>query len=51
MVTVKLDPNELQFILAAIKNSQIYGKDAHLVSKCISKFEDKLQNIVPVEQK
>lgn len=51
MVTIKLDPTELQFLLAAVSNAQIYGKDAHLVSKCMNKIEDKLKTLTQVEPK
>jgi len=49
MVNVKLDPQEAQFIVAAINNSQIMGSNAHLVSNVLKKFESKLENIVPVQ--
>lgn len=49
MVTVKLDPHELKFIVAAINQTQIMGKDSHLVSRCLGKFEDKLKNITQVQ--
>lgn len=49
MVTLKFNPTELQFIIAALNNTQIYGKDAHVVSKCLNKFETKLQEFAKVE--
>ena len=49
MVNIKLDPQEMQFIVAAISNSQIMGSNAHLVSGILKKFETKLENIVPVK--
>jgi len=49
MVNIKLDPQEAQFIVAAIHNSQIMGKNAHLVSGILQKIESKLENIVPVQ--
>lgn len=50
MVNIKLDPQEAQFIIAAIHNSQIMGKNAHLVSGILKKVENKLENIVPVKE-
>jgi hypothetical protein len=41
MITLKLDPKELQFAINAMNAAQIMGKDAHVVSKCLTKFENK----------
>ena len=49
MVNVKLDPQEAQFIIAAIHNTQIMGNNAHLVSNTLKKIESKLENLVPVQ--
>lgn len=50
MVNVKLDPQEAQFIIAAIHNTQIMGSNAHLVSSTLKKIESKLENLVPVQE-
>ena len=47
---VRLEPQEIQFIVAAVHNVQIMGKDAHTVSSLLKKFEKKLEDIVPVSQ-
>lgn len=50
MLQVRLDPQEIQFVIAAIQNVQIYGKDAHMVSGVLKKFEDKLDSLKEVKQ-
>ncbi len=47
---VRLEPQEIQFIIASINNTQIMGKDAHIVSSLLTKFEKKMEDIVPVSQ-
>ena len=47
---VRLEPQEVQFVIAAINNTQIMGKDAHVVSSLLNKFEKKLEDIVEVKQ-
>jgi hypothetical protein len=49
MLRVSLDPKEIQFIIAAVNNTQIMGKDAHTISNMLKKFETKLENLVPVK--
>ena len=49
MLRVSLEPQEIQFTIAAINNTQIMGKDAHLVSSILKKFEDKIKDFVPVK--
>ncbi len=41
MITLKLDPQELQFAISSMNAAQIMGKDAHVVSNCLKKFETK----------
>ena len=43
---VRLEPQEIQFVIAAVNNTQIMGKDAHTVSSLLTKFEKKLEDIV-----
>lgn len=50
MVQVRLEPQELQFAIAAIHQTQIMGKDAHTVSQLLKKFEDKLASIQAVKK-
>lgn len=50
MLRVSLEPQEIQFAIAAINNTQIMGKDAHLVSSVLRKFEDKIKDFVPVKK-
>jgi len=47
---VRLDPGEIQFVIAAVNNTQIMGKDSHIVSSLLKKFEKKLEDIVEVKQ-
>jgi hypothetical protein len=50
MVQVRLEPQELQFAIAAINQTSIMGKDAHVVSSLLKKFEDKLESIQEVKK-
>lgn len=50
MLTIKLEPQEIQLALQAMYQSQFYGKDAHAVSSTLKKFEDKLNNFQPVKK-
>ena len=47
---VRLEPQEIQFVIAAIHNTQILGKNAHMVSGILTKFEKKLEDVVEVKQ-
>ena len=47
MLQVKLDPQEIQLAIMAINQVQFQGKDAHLVSSTLKKFEDKIDNFKP----
>jgi len=49
MLQVRLEPQEIQFAIAAIHQTQIMGKDAHVVSGLLKKFEDKLESIQEVK--
>ena len=37
-------------LIAAINSIQIAGKDAHMVSALLKKFEEQLNNIKPVQK-
>jgi hypothetical protein len=50
MLQVRLEPQEIQFVVAAIHNVQIYGRDAHTVSNLLRKFEEKLSTVQEVKQ-
>tara|TARA_B100002019_G_scaffold247143_1_gene225388 strand:- start:665 stop:820 length:156 start_codon:yes stop_codon:yes gene_type:complete len=50
MLNIKLQPQEIQLAIAAINNIQIMGKDAHMVSNLLKKFESKLENFKPIEK-
>lgn len=50
MLNVKLNPHEVQLTIAAIHNVQITGKDAHMVSAALKKYEDALSNVKPVKK-
>tara|TARA_B100002019_G_scaffold281637_1_gene285914 strand:- start:657 stop:812 length:156 start_codon:yes stop_codon:yes gene_type:complete len=50
MLNVKLNPHEVQLTIAAINSIQIAGKDAHMVSALLKKFEEQLNNIKPVQK-
>ena len=45
-----LEPQEIQFAIAAIHQTQIMGKDAHVVSSLLKKFEEKLAGLQEVKQ-
>ena len=47
---VRLEPQEIQFVIRAVHNTQIMGKDAHVVSSLLNKFEKKIEDIVEVKQ-
>lgn len=49
MINLKFEPHEAQFIIAAIHNTQIMGKDSQLVAGILNKIESKLENLVPVK--
>ena len=49
MLQLRLEPQEIQFVIAAINNAQIMGKDAHAVSNTLKKFEEKLASIQEVK--
>lgn len=46
---LKLEPQEIQFVIAAINQTQIMGKDSHVVSSLLTKFEKKIEDIVEVK--
>jgi len=46
---VRLEPQEIQFVIASVHNTQISGKDAHVVSSLLKKFEDKLTSVQEVK--
>ena len=50
MINIKLEPHEIQLAINAIENSQIFGRDAHMVSATLKKFETKLASFKPVEK-
>lgn len=50
MLNVKLNPHEVQLTIAAIHNIQIAGKDAHMVSDLLQKYEDALTKVQPVKK-
>jgi len=50
MLNIKLEPQEIQLTIAAINNIQIMGKDAHMVSDLLKKYEDKLDSFKPVQK-
>lgn len=49
MLQVKLDPQEIEFVVNAIHVTQVRGKDVHLVSNVLKKFEDKLAGLQEVK--
>ena len=49
MLTLKLEPQEIQLAVNAINQAQFYGRDAHAVSSALKKFESKLENFKPVQ--
>ena len=50
MLNLKLEPQEIKLTIAAINNIQLMGKDAHMVSGLLKKFENKLANFQPVQK-
>ena len=48
MLQIKLEPQQIQLAIAAIQQAQFQGKDSHLVSSTLKKFEDKLADFQPV---
>lgn len=50
MLRVSLEPQEIQFLIAAVHNTQIMGKDAHLVSNSLRKLESKIEDFIPVKE-
>jgi len=48
MLQIKLEPQEIQLAIVSICQTQFQGKDAHLVSSTLKKFEDKLADFKPV---
>jgi hypothetical protein len=50
MLNIKLEPQEIKLSIAAIHNIQLTGKDAHMVSRLLKKYEDKLASFKPVEK-
>lgn len=49
MLTIKLEPQEIQLAVSAIHKAQFYGKDAHAVSSTLKKFENKLASFKPTQ--
>jgi len=50
VMNVKLDLNEYAFLISAVHNSTVQGKNAHFVSNVLSKLEGnytKLQEVPP----
>ena len=50
MLNLKLTPHEVQLSIAAIHNIQISGKDAHMVSTLLKKYESALTKVQPVKK-
>ena len=50
MLQLNLTPQEIQVSIAAISNIQITGKDAHMVSTLLKKYETTLANFKPVKK-
>jgi hypothetical protein len=50
MLNLKLTPQEIQLSIIAIHNLPITGKDAHLTSGLLKKFESKLESFKPVQK-
>ena len=50
MLQVTLTPQEIQLTIAAIHNVQIMGKDAHMVSNLLKKYENKLEELKPIQK-
>ena len=49
MLNIKLEPQEAQFVISAIHNVQLMGKDAHVVSNILKKIEEPLAKFKPVK--
>ena len=47
MLQIKLEPQEIQLAIVAIHQAQFQGKNAHMVSSTLKKFEDKIANFQP----
>jgi Asp-tRNA(Asn)/Glu-tRNA(Gln) amidotransferase B subunit len=47
---VRLEPQEIQFVVAAIHQTQILGKNAKMVADILDKFEKKIEDVVEVKQ-
>lgn len=50
MLQLSLTPQELQVSIAALNNIQITGKDAHMLSDLLKKYETTLANFKPVKK-
>ena len=50
MLNIKLNPQEVQLTIAAINSIQISGKDAHMVSALLKKYETSLTKVQPVKK-
>jgi hypothetical protein len=50
MLNIKLEPQEIKIAIAAIHNIQITGKDAHMISNLLKKYETTLAKFKPVEK-
>jgi hypothetical protein len=48
MLQIKLEPQEIQLAIVAISQMQFQGKDSHLVSSTLKKFEDKIADFKPI---
>lgn len=46
---VRLEPQEVQLVISAIHQVQFYGKNAHMVSDTLKKFEEKLANVQQIK--
>tara|TARA_Y100000114_G_scaffold142807_1_gene149755 strand:+ start:1013 stop:1180 length:168 start_codon:yes stop_codon:yes gene_type:complete len=44
-MNVKLDLNEYAFLITAVHNSTVQGKDAHFVSNTLKKLENNYQKL------
>jgi len=49
MFQIKLDPQEIKFLIAATHNAQIYGRDAHVISNLLKKLEEKINSLQEVK--
>lgn len=50
MLQLSLTPQEIQVSIAALNNIQITGKDAHMLSDLLKKYETTLANFKPVKK-